>query len=827
MQPEHKIIDYLGALAGAGKTYRLSRYAHKGAMQGAKIVIAQPSKLLIDNTVADEFGTLPEIPLRPIHGGNCDSPVASIIAHSEQAGDCGEVLLVTQQALLRLPYFERKQDWTLIVDEIPHVDAFDEFALPETARCLFPLVTADCVDDGRYALIRPVDEAARKTLAAMAENKHGDDIWRVFQSFCQRVISPHWDTWVLDTQFQEMRAGARDRQRLQAFSLLRPSIFEGFGKVIMAGACFEESLLYRLWKDQGVDFQPMKNLPLRYQTHDGGDLITINYVSDEPWSKRFRSRAVDENGGDGTVLDHVRRCVEQVVGDELFLWLGNNDLDDDFFPASRATRLPNSTHGLNQFQHVHTTVVLSALNPRSCQFAFLEERGIDGTAVRTNHYWSAVYQAVMRSSIRDPGCREPKRVIVMDSDTAHWLAAKFPGATVAPLTGTPLATRKGKPGRPKLHDNQVERQKANRRKRGIDLLIRQGVLNGNDVLAADYPDLAAEVRSLAGGGSTVSQSGGTAFASIYESEPLAHIDYTDADSFIQGLRAIHQTRLDMKEEAGLISPAHFDPEMDERTSRGLKNVRHLRGIWLDNDGGDLTPEQFALLMPRQRVVAWNTFSSTPDRPRWRAFIPTTEAMSKEAHGLVLGEILYRLNRAGYWTPDELTARPRVMKRLTHGFDLSKLTASSLFYLPSQAAHPKGSFFCDFTGDERSPLEPANWIKWAVEHGIGEAPDRPVADPNESSALSCGGGSAKLRVVRPASANAGVSESKRAAAINGWRSAGQGIGAGNRAFYSLAVALKRAGLNGRALADTLYDEAVYAEHASERRRDIPRIIRRLR
>jgi len=830
MQPDQQTIDFLGALAGAGKTYRLSRYPHKGAMQGAKIVIVQSSMLLIDHTVRDEFGALPEIPLRAIHSGNCPSPIASIIAHSEQAGDRGEVLMVTQQALLRLPYFEHKQDWTLIVDEIIQVDAFAEFNLPETGEGLFRLLAADCSDDSRYALLKPADEAARKKLAAMAENKHGDDVWGIFQDFCERVISPHWDTWVLDNQFQEMRSGASDRQRLQSFSLLKPSIFDGFQRVVMAGACFEESLLYLRWKSQGVDFRPIKNLPLRYDTHDGGNLITINYVSDEPWSKRFRNRAVDENTAGDTVLDHVRRCVEEVVGDQCYLWMGNKDLADDFFRAPGATRLPNSPHGLNQFQDRHTTVVLSALNPRSCQFAFLEEQGMDGTAVRTNHYWSAVYQAVMRSSIRDPACREPKRIIVMDSDTAHWLAGKFPGAKVEPLTGTALATRKGKPGRPQLHATDADRKKASRHKLELELLVQQGVLNGNDVLAADYPDLGAEVRQLQGGDGRdmVAQSGGTAFASIYESQPLAHIDYQDAESFIEGLRSLHQTRVEKKEDAGLISPAHFDPEMDERTSRGLGNIRHLRGIWLDNDGGDLTPENFAAILPRQRVVMWNTFSSTPDCPRWRAFIPTTEAMTKEAHRLVLGEILHRANKGGYWSPEELKARPRITSRLTHGFDLSKFTASSLFYLPAQAAHPKGSFFLDYQGPQRQPLEPVNWIKWAVEHGIGEAQERPVPVPHPTVPAICGGGSAKLRAVRAAIAYAGaVNQSRKDAAINEWRMVGWATGAGNRTFFVLALGLRSAGLDDSDLRQVLYDEATYARNPEDRRRDIRRIIRSLK
>jgi hypothetical protein len=327
-------------------------------------------------------------------------------------------------------------------------------------------------------------------------------------------------------------------------------------------------------------------------------------------------------------------------------------------------------------------------------------------------------------------------------------------------------------------------------------------------------------------GRDVAHSGGTAFASIYDTEPLADIDYQDDESFIAGLKALHGNRVERKEDAGLISPASFDPEMDEKTSRGLGNIRHLRGIWLDNDGGDLTPEAFASLLPRLRVVVWNTFSSTPERPRWRAFIPTTEAMSKNAHTLIMGEILRRVNKAGFWSPEQLAARPRAKTRLLHGFDLSKLTASSLFYLPAQAEDPKGSFFRDFTGAKRGPLEPANWITWAAKHGIGEVNARPAPRPILRPIETCGGGTAKLRTIRAAIANAGLVASRRDAAIGQWRSVCQGIGGGHKEFHLLAVGLRGAGLAGAELVDILHDEAVYARHPDERRREIRRLVRGL-
>jgi hypothetical protein len=266
--------------------------------------------------------------------------------------------------------------------------------------------------------------------------------------------------------------------------------------------------------------------------------------------------------------------------------------------------------------------------------------------------------------------------------------------------------------------------------------------------------------------------------------------------------------------------------MDEKTSRGLGNIRHLRGIWLDNDGGDLTREAFASLLPRLRVVAWNTFSSTPERPRWRAFIPTTEAMSKKAHALIMGEILHRVNKAGYWSAEQLKTRPKAKSRLLHGFDLSKLTASSLFYLPAQAQHPKGSFFRDFTGADRGPLEPAKWIKWAAKHGIGEVNARPVPRPILRPIQTCGGGTAKLRTIRAAIANAGVNVTRKQGAISAWRAVSQGSGVGHNEFYRLAVGLRGAGLVGAELESTLDNEAVYARNPTERRREIRRIVRGL-
>ena len=87
------------------------------------------------------------------------------------------------------------------------------------------------------------------------------------------------------------------------------------------------------------------------------------------------------------------------------------------------------------------------------------------------------------------------------------------------------------------------------------------------------------------------------------------------------------------------------------------------------------------------MVISNSYSSTPEKPRWRAFIPTTIAMPIAAYKAIGEQIMRTVNRAGYWSQKQLEADPRIKSRKTHGFDMGKLTPSSLFYLPCQAENP--------------------------------------------------------------------------------------------------------------------------------------------
>ncbi len=238
------IIHYVDGLCGSAKTYAAIRYSHFLARLGMKVLFVQPSIFLINQTVADLATLTPAIRFRAIHGENSDHVIADIIDHTKHMAQGGEVLFITHSALMLLPYIHRRQDWHLILDEIPQADWCAEFNIPHTHRLITDCFTVDpeasSRADNRYVRALPNDS---KALEEMARNKDRDQVWDIFQQFANRLISPHWSAYVLDDQYTNLLNGAGEKRTLLAFAHLKPSLLDGFVSSTIMGACFKESVL--------------------------------------------------------------------------------------------------------------------------------------------------------------------------------------------------------------------------------------------------------------------------------------------------------------------------------------------------------------------------------------------------------------------------------------------------------------------------------------------------------------------------------------------------------------------------------------------------------
>ncbi|MBD0276048.1 MAG: hypothetical protein ICV73_29490 [Acetobacteraceae bacterium] len=349
-------------------------------------------------------------------------------------------------------------------------------------------------------------------------------------------------------------------------------------------------------------------------------------------------------------------------------------------------------------------------------------------------------------------------------------------------------------GRPRVYADDAARQAASRAQRALRLLCRL------DEVAA-HPAAACA---------------GSAFADRFATEAAGLVEHAgDPDAFIEGLRRCHAAVLTSKEANFLLSPAVFDALRtgEGGTRRGNGNVVSLWGIWLDNDGGELPPDEFAALFPSLRMACFNSYGSRPGAERYRVFIPTTCAMPVEAHRLVVRQIVEALRRHGYGSPAEVERNPRLRP---HGFDRSKFSASSLFYAPCQAAAgAAASFFIDHAGPGRAPLDVRLWVSKPILHG----------DDEQGSSAPMAGGSDWFRATGER-LGAGA-EGRREAAFAEWRANGVLPGRGRVGLYKLGLRLARSGVGVAELRMTLWSEAGLANSPAERRAEIEGLVRTLR
>ena len=210
------IIRKVNALAGAGKTFAAVHYADRNARIGHKYALVQPTQDLIDETVKEIRKLNPAYSVTAIHGGTSDIVIRDIVDHTRTARSHeGDILLMTHAAFQRLPYWHHKDEWHVIVDEIFQADRAFDFNLSATHGLLTRAIKTEEYDP-QYARV-VANHADYDYLCDIARNRYDDDIYKLLQEFATCLTSPHWETFVLDSQYEKLIGGEppRDCRRLQ------------------------------------------------------------------------------------------------------------------------------------------------------------------------------------------------------------------------------------------------------------------------------------------------------------------------------------------------------------------------------------------------------------------------------------------------------------------------------------------------------------------------------------------------------------------------------------------------------------------------------------
>ena len=661
--------------------------------------------------------------MRIINRQTCDN-VTRALGEASKLLDDDRIILATQAGVIGCQHWHKPKTarWHLIMDEAPNLWWHRELRLEDHYDELFDLIDYTPVGVN-YALVEPKDVARLERVASCEADDEMNDL---LADPAARILDPDWQVYVSTEQIERIKNGKRNA-RLSMCGVLDTHVFERFETVTFLGANLEQSVAYRLLTQQGVTFKPHTGIMVHLtQDRFPGSQVEVIYCTEDRWSKQRRDTSVKMNDGRTlTIGEAIIEAAMQEVGEESFVYLQNKDKDieddDNSSLANRGVKLPHSSHGLNDFGDINNGVVIPALLPMPVVFGFFDDIcHLNSDEVVASICHEQVHQALGRL-IRDMKSPDHKKLICADRAAADYVAACYPGAIIRAATQLFQLADAPQRGRPKLYASHAEQMAEFRSKHKAELCRQLRSVNGgcdeNIYLSNEF------VTPQSG-----AQLGGSFIPNIYSRPRMNSEGAIAAADFMDWIAQLHGRRC-AKHEAALWSPAEFVDKPDVETHRGNANITRMWGIWIDAENGDLMPDELAEMFPQWQMVAYNSASSTISDPRYRSVIPTTAALTPDVHREIMRQIEKSLNKRGYYSKKQLAKRAeRGLGGKAHGFDISKFTPCSMFYLPAQAvAGDEHSFFLRYEGGARKPIDPWHYVQHSIlDHRPEPRPPEPVS-----------------------------------------------------------------------------------------------------
>lgn len=341
----------LDAACGAGKSFTLHRAITNLALKDADIIVVVPSKNLIKQYQADLALLSPALKVNVIHTDTMvegQKPVRMILNYLRNEHK-GEVLLITHQSfniVCRIATGRKSRH--LIIDEIPvpfsclkYGDGEDEKeGLKRILECI-EVVQSDT--NPTFYAVEVKDDARLEKIAA--ERDENDDPTPL-QVLAYQLLSTNYINVVNKKLWDSSK-----NERIDLYSSINYNIYKNYKSVTIAGACFTDTALYKLWNRNGVNFTVDEDLmkTLRYIKHQNGSEVKIYYsMADNTWSQNLMKDRYD-SGKEitfGQNLKLIENAALKLFGDEHFIYNCNIVYKDLLFSGVETAHiLPQTIHG--------------------------------------------------------------------------------------------------------------------------------------------------------------------------------------------------------------------------------------------------------------------------------------------------------------------------------------------------------------------------------------------------------------------------------------------------------------------------------------------------
>ncbi len=449
------VVYYASGPCGSGKTLVACKHIRDDRFDRNHLYVA-PSRALVAQT-ADVLTTLGVKSTAITSDSHADHVKKGIVEFMKGAQDHKNVLLITWNAYVDLPYVNRRENWATIIDEVPQLDRFYGWKLPRNLAFLADHVDLESSINDQLARVVVKD---RKGLEDQLEAQR-DDVDEMFRPFFRDLLSPNKDMFVeLDSWNRLAENGGfsddESANRLFFISMLRP---DPFRNAILLGANLQDSLMYRwLTSFHGCRFEEHRPIAsqLRSMPEALGSRLKVSFlIPGRHASKTLYAKPASTNAN---LIDAMDQVALEAFGSEDFLYVSNNGRKSILNECATAFAIPVVSHGLNQYARYSNIYFSAALNREPQHFAMLKALGLDSDVVHKATAHEMLYQCVMRTSLRDPNSSAKVHAIVPDEPSACRLAELVRSREVTQLGS--LVAPAVKPLNPTQKDQRHEARKS-------------------------------------------------------------------------------------------------------------------------------------------------------------------------------------------------------------------------------------------------------------------------------------------------------------------------------------------------------------------------------
>ena len=339
----------VSAPCGTGKTTAITQHIATHQFENNWLYVTPTQRLM--TSVAERFKSL-GVDVKTIssetHKGTVLGSIYECLRH---APDEGMVVIITLEAYKSIAYFNRRENWQVVIDEIPQVDVCHQLTLPRNIEQISNRLQLARTINADISRVVAIDEnALRQELAAVQ-----DDVFDTFRELFIHALSDNYDTFVHTADWLrlvENKCFTIDERanQLSFVSMLKSRLFQD---AILLGANVSDSLLYQWLKRYHKQTLYSHEIDAQLNTDIKPSNCTVAYFySSRNFSKTLNQSTTDKST-DKTVIESMDEQAARLFGQDKFLFVANNGRVSTLDDLAKAERMPDSV-GLCPLPYTYT-----------------------------------------------------------------------------------------------------------------------------------------------------------------------------------------------------------------------------------------------------------------------------------------------------------------------------------------------------------------------------------------------------------------------------------------------------------------------------------------